>query len=373
VSDVGLEQKHELGLCVQCGKCTGSCPVSTGSRLNIRRLMRDALLTPEVEACAGGGELWNCTTCSACRMRCPKGLKPVDVVVDLRRALVEEGKIPRTVQEALEAVDVHGNPWGRNKRKRALWAEGLDVTMLDEGQRAETLFFVGCAASYDERVQKVARAVAGCLRRGGPEFAILGDRERCCGHEVRRMGEEGLFEVLAEENAELLKSSAGMLVTTSPHCYNAFANDYSGLDMPVMHYTQLLHDRIQSGSLKPARELSASVAYHDPCFLGKQNGVYEEPREVLKAIPALTLLEFDRSRERSLCCGGGGGRMWYEGEEGEERKAETRVREAVEMGATILATACPFCLLTMEDAAKTTGVEEKIRIADIAELVCEAI
>jgi len=233
---------------------------------------------------------------------------------------------------------------------------------------------VGCTPSYDPRGQPVARALARIMTAAGVDFGVLGPEESCCGNEVRRMGELGLFEMLAEEHGELLRSiGARQLVTVSPHCFNTFKNEY-GLDgLEVLHYTQLLARLIDEGRLQFAGALNATVTYHDPCFLGKQNHVFDEPRAVLQAIPGLRLVEMDRRRERSLCCEGGGGRMWAEGTNLEERLAHQRVHEAAETGAEILAVACPFCLLTLEDAVKAQGLEDRLQVRDINELVDQVL
>lgn len=369
MGEEALIQRYGLLGCIQCGRCTGGCPISIGSGLNTRLLIYQTLIGRTFPSEA---QLWDCTTCSTCKSRCPKGLAPVDLIVGLRAELVEKGKVGPTVRDAFEGVFKHGNPWGRARAKRSEWAKDLDVKNIQEG--GEILYFVGCAASYDPRVQEVTKALVGIFNQAGVDFGILGDEETCCGNEVKRMGEEGLFEMLVEDNSELLgKYSLECMVTTSPHCYNVFRNEYNGLDFLVKHYTQLLCGLIEKERLSPSKKVEKIVTYQDPCFLGKQNGIFEEPRLILKSIPGLQFIELDRSRERSVCCEGGGGRMWVEASYAGERLAESRVKEAAEIGAQVIATACPFCLLTLEDAVKTTGLEEKLEIKDIAELVAEAL
>ena len=373
IENESFYEKYELFGCIQCGKCTGGCPVCLNSPLNIRRLMHEALVLDNLESIYQKDELWACTSCKTCTIRCPRELRPSDLIIGMRTALIEEGHIPKTLIEALESAYKYGNPWGSLKNKRTEWADGLDLKVVSQGDEAEHLYFVCCTAAYDTRVQNVARAMVTCFRQVGLDFATLGNDETCCGSEIRRVGEEGLFEMLMEQNLENLKAhNVHSIVTTSPHCYNALKNDYAQDGMEVRHYTQVLADALED-SHPFSKEVRKVVIYHDPCFLGKQNGVFDEPRQILRAIPGVSLIDFDRCREKSLCCEGGGGRMWVEASDQGPRSAEIRVRDAVEAGAEILATACPFCLLTLEDAAKTTGNEEKLRVMDISEILVESL
>lgn len=369
-----LAEKYELFGCTQCGKCTSGCPVSLKSPLNIRRLIREVMLSKDSKAAFERKELWDCTTCSTCTVRCPRGLEPHELIIGVRAALIEEGRVPTTVRDALEGVFKHGNPWGRIRSKRSEWATGLGVKDFSQGDKAEILYFVCCGLSYDPRLQEMAKASVKSFTKAGVDFGILGNEETCCGSEVRRMGEEGLFEMLVEDNLKLFHNyGITQIVTSSPHCYDVFKNKYKDDKIEVRHYTQYVLDLIRQGKLTFSNELKKVVIYHDPCYLGKQNKVFDEPRSIISAIPGVTLVEFDRSRERSLCCEGGGGRMWVEASDSGERLAQIMIREAVDMGAEIVATACPFCLLTLEDAVKVTGYGGKIQVKDIMELVAEAI
>lgn len=345
------------------------------SSLNIRRLVCELVVREDQRSIYENSRLWDCSTCSTCSIRCPRGLKPHEVIISLRSALVEEGNVPATVRDALEGTFKHGNPWAISRQKRSQWAIDLEIKDFSRGDKAEVLYFVGCAPSYDLRGQEVARALTKTFAAAGVDIGILGNEESCCGNEIHRMGEEGLFEILRENNLELFhKYSVGQIVTTSPHCYNVLKNEYEDNSFEVEHYTQLLARLIETGKLTFARRVEKRVTYHDPCFLGKQNGVFDAPRAVLRSIPGLALVDFDRSRERSLCCEGGGGRMWVEADDpSAERLAAIRVRDAVDLGVEVLATACPFCLLNLEDAVKTSGLEEKLQVRDIAELVVEAL
>jgi Fe-S oxidoreductase len=374
-----MAEQLELFGCIQCGKCTGGCPVARKTTLNIRSLIYHMLVDSDMDV-DSHQELWDCTACFTCVERCPKDVEPAELVISLRGELVESGRVPETVGTALMGIFRQGNPSGMARQDRELWAEGMEESLEQAKEAAkegcDLLYFVGCIPSYDQRIQPVARALLRTFENAGLDVGTLGTEESCCGNEVRRMGEVGLFEMLAEENGELFRSvGAGEMVTTSPHCFNTFKNEY-GLDgVDVMHYTQLLAGLIERGELTfPGSVVGEGedkklVTYHDPCFLGKQNQIYEEPRAILEAIPGVKLVEMDRNRERSLCCEGGGGRMWVEGTNLEERLAFQRVEEAAETGADILAVACPFCLLTLEDAVKVRGLDEQLQVMDIMELV----
>lgn len=362
-------QKYSLLECIQCGICTGSCPVSRKAKLNIRRLMYDITLSGEL-IIPSENELWSCTTCSTCEVRCPKRLSPFSVLTDIRDIVIEKGQVAPTIRNALESIYKQGNPWGRIRSKRSEWAEELQIKQVSEG--AELLYFVGCTPSYDPRVQKVARALATCFDKAGVNFCTLGNEEGCCGSEVHAMGETALFDLLVQENLAIFDNyGIKRVVTISPHCYDAFNNRYGKTNFEVQHYTQYVADLIEENKLTFSKKVKKTIVYHDACFLGQRNNVYDEPRNIIESIPGVNLIEMDRSKERSLCCEGGGGRMWIEVPG--ERLSEIRVRDAVDVGAEILATACPFCLLNLEDAVKTTDCEDAIQVMDIAELVSKAI
>jgi Fe-S oxidoreductase len=374
-----MAEQLELFGCIQCGKCTGGCPVARKTTLNIRTLIYHMLVDSDIDV-RSHEELWDCTACFTCVERCPKDVQPAELIIALRGELVESGRIPETVGTALMGIFRQGNPSGMARQDRELWAEGIESN-LEEAKKAaqegcDLLYFVGCIPSYDQRVQPVARALMRTFGKAGLDVGTLGTEESCCGNEVRRMGESGLFEMLVEENGELIRSvGARQVVTTSPHCFNTFKNEYGLDEMEVLHYTQFLARLIEEGELTFGGSLASeegdkkAVTYHDPCFLGKQNQIFDEPRAILEAIPGVKLVEMDRNRDRSLCCEGGGGRMWVEGTNLEERLAFQRVQEAADTGADILAVACPFCLLTLEDAVKVKGLDEQLQVMDIMELV----
>jgi Fe-S oxidoreductase len=363
---------YQLNVCIQCGTCIGGCPVKFRSPLNMRRLVRQTYITNDPSSLFKRPELWACTTCSTCSLRCPAGVKNVELIMGIRNFLANQGEVPSTVRDALENTLLHGNPWGRFRDRRADWAKDLGVKVLGE-ETSEILLFVGCAPSYDPRVQNVSTALVKIFQKAELDFGILGKKETCCGNEIRRMGEQTLFKKLAKDNSALFKKlGVKRIITISPHCFNAFKNEYPDMGISVQHYTQVLADLIETGKIKMLKGLGIRATYQDPCFLGKQNLIFDEPRKILSSMPGIQFLEMERSRERSFCCEGGGGRMWTEvGTEG-KRNGEIRIREAIGLGAKVVATACPFCLLTLEDATKTSGLATDIMIRDIAELVVEA-
>ena len=355
-------------LCFQCGLCTASCPWN-----NVRTFMPHKIITQSKFGLIKHGveDWWFCTTCNMCLSRCPRGVSTTEIMLALRRTLVEEGRVPITLRDALEAVFKQGNPWGRARGKRSEWAEGLGIKDVTQGNKADMLLYVGCAPSYDPRVQKISRALVNIFSKAGIDVGILGNEETCCGNEVRRMGENGLFEMLVEHNLELFhKYNISQIVTISPHCYNAIKNEYKDNKIEVKHYTQFLAELVDTGKLTLSNPFEKVVAYHDPCYLGRHNGLYDEPRRILKGIPGLKLVEMPDYRENSLCCGGGGGRMWVETEK-EERFSDLRINQAVEVGAKVLATSCPFCILNLEDSVLTMDKGDELEIKDISEIVQE--
>ncbi|MGD1995025.1 MAG: (Fe-S)-binding protein [Anaerolineae bacterium] len=357
--------------CIQCGKCTGGCPVSITTALNVRFLIYETLVDVMSDP-SHMEELWDCTCCFTCVERCPKDVRPADLIISLRGQLVESGRIPPTIGDALMSTFRQGNPLGFAREDRAAWAEGLEVASTEEEH--EFLLFTCCSSAYDQRAQGGTKALARTLQAAGVDFGYLGIRESCCGNEVRRVGEMGLFEMLVEEGKPLLEETGvRRIVTTSPHCFNTLKNEYGLEEIEVVHYSQLVAQLLDQGQLTFSGETERRVTYHDPCFLGKQNQVFDEPRAVLRAIPGVEFVEMDRIRERSMCCEGGGGRMWFEGTNSEERLAFQRVHEAAATGADVLAVACPFCLSMLEDAVKVQGLEETLQVMDIMQLVAEAL
>lgn len=365
-------EKYDLLGCIQCGRCTGGCPVTARSNLNVRRFVYDAYFQEKLDELSRLAEVWDCTACHTCAVRCPKGLKPLEVLLGLRSLMVESGKVQPTVRDALESVFLEGNPWGKPRATRCDWMKDLDVKIAQPGQAVENLFFVCCTICYDPKVQVIARQLVRLLNRMEVDYGFIGEQESCCGSEVLALGEDYLFEEIVENNTVFLNQfEAKKLVTLSPHCLSTFKSRYPGLQVPVIHYTELLSGMLDN--LKPLfkGKLPGRIVFHDPCYLGKQNLIFEPPRDLLRALGGAELVEFNRSRERSLCCEGGGGKMWVETESTRERLAETRIKDARDLGAQVVAVSCPFCVLTLDDAVKSLGYEEEMRVAEITELLGE--
>jgi Fe-S oxidoreductase len=303
----------------------------------------------------------------------------IDKIVDLRRGMVDDGKVPQSLQKPLKALESRGNPYGKMEKKRADWANAKEfqqvchVQTLDKNNGAETLYFVDSITSYDDRIQSIGRATAKILNHLGEKFGILGSAEKDSGHEVRRFGEESLFMALRDRNVDAIRASgAKRIVTADPHAYNALKHDYEGVP-PVEHISQVIARGVKSGKIKLSPAENGNVyTYHDPCYLGRHNQVYDDPREVLDAIPALKRVEMSRSRDRSFCCGGGGLMLFYEPKE-EQRMGVKRVQMAAEAGANVIVTACPFCMVNLEDAIKVGGLEGKMTAIDLTELVAQQL
>ena len=360
-------------LCFQCGLCDVVCPWNRVRTFSMRKLVREATFgLTDIES----EEMWRCTTCGKCPQQCPRDVKQIESGVALRRIATEYGVFPtavkpiRTISGSLVG---EGNPFGEERAKRANWAEGLSVKTFTEGM--EVLYFPGCYLSYDPRLKKVAQATADILNLAGVDFGILGTKENCCGESIRKTGDEGVFKLLAKENIKtFIDNGVKKILVSSPHCYHTFKNEYPEfmVKFEVIHISQYLFELINEGRLELTKEYGKKVTYHDPCYLGRHNGIYDEPREVLKKIPGLELNEMPDSLEDSLCCGGGGGRIWMETPKG-ERFCDLRVEQAIDVGAEVLATSCPYCIANFEDSRLTLDVTENIEIKDITEIIQEVI
>ncbi len=363
--------------CYQCGMCDSLCPWNRVIDFSMRRIVRQATFgMTEIET----EDIWRCTTCGRCHQRCPRGVKTIDLTISLRKVANEYGVFPahvRPVKTANASLVAEGNPLSEERKKRADWAKGLGVQQFDE--EMEILYFPGCYLCYDPRMKKVAKATVNILNKAGVEFGILGEQESCCGESIRKTGDEELFKQLAKENIKaFIDNGVKRILVSSPHCYHTFKNEYPDFFMvnfEVIHMTQFLFDLINEGRLTFSKEYNKKVTYHDPCYLGRHNGIYDEPREILKRIPGLELVEMIDTREDSLCCGGGGGRVWMETVKG-ERFSDLRIEQALAVGADVLATSCPYCITMLEDSRKTMEDQEAaeaLEIKDITEIIQEVI
>jgi len=359
--------------CYQCGKCDTVCPWNNVRKFYVRKLINQSkfgVVPFESE------DIWLCTTCGRCVQGCPRGVEIIDVMRAVRRLMVPDGVVPasipnlRSVMTSLASV---GNPWGQAPKDRANWANDLGVKEFDE--TTEILYFPCCYPSYDPRLKKVAQATVNILNKAGVNFGILGSKELCCGESVRKAGNEALFKRLAKENIKtFIDSGVKKILVASPHCYHTFKNEYREfkVNFEVVHISQFLFQLIRDGKLKITKEYKKKVTYHDPCYLGRHNGIYDEPREVLTKIPGLELREMAETRENSLCCGMGGSRIWMETAKN-ERFSDIRLKQANDVGAEVLATACPYCITQFEDSKLSLKDNAALQIMDITEILQEVI
>jgi Fe-S oxidoreductase len=393
LEDLTWKERLDLYACTECGRCQDACPAwNTGKPLSPKLLvmdLRDHLLEEGgriLEARAAGTEtspvplvpdvvddevVWACTTCGACMQECPVDIEHIDHIVDLRRNLVmAESRFPAEAGSMLRNLETSDNPWGAPQAERASWAEGLDVRVIAEGERApEYLYWVGCAGSFDDRAKAVSRAVAKLLERAGVSFAILGPRELCTGDPARRIGHEYLFQTFAERNVATMNGvGVTRVIANCPHCFNTLRNEYPdyGGRFEVIHHTQLFERLVSQGRLRPTEPVPELLAYHDPCYLGRHNGVYRDPRRLLGAVPGLETTEMPRHAERALCCGAGGSRMWLEERIGKRINRE-RMDEAASTGAGAVGVACPYCLIMLGDGSSDRG--GGVAVLDVAQVL----
>jgi len=360
-------------LCYQCGKCDTVCPWNRVREFSVRRMINQAkfgVVPFESE------DLWLCATCGNCVEQCPRGVEIIDVMRAMRRLLVPDGVVPASIpnlRSFMTSIASVGNPWGQEPEERANWAQDLGVKEF--GEDIEVLYFPCCYLSFDPRLKQVAQATATILNKAGVDFGILGSKENCCGESVRKVGNEALFKRLARENIKtFIDSGVKKILVSSPHCYHTFKNEYPEfmVNFEVVHISQYLFQLIDEGRLTLTKEYEKKVTYHDPCYLGRHNGIYDEPRAVLKSIAGLELREMADAREHSLCCGMGGGRIWMETLKS-ERFSDLRLQQAIGVGAEVLATACPYCITQFEDSRLSLDDSEAIQIKDITEILQEVI
>jgi Fe-S oxidoreductase/nitrate reductase gamma subunit len=403
IQDFTWKDMLDWDACTRCGRCTDNCPAHlSGKPLNPKKVLQDlkgrwqeeapAILRNKVEKkeeqtenpgaaekqsiigmVISTDEIWNCTTCFACQEVCPVWAEPMGKLSEMRRNLVlEQATIPETAEGALRSIEDRGHPWRGTLLTRTDWAEGMDVKVLADNSNVDYLFWVGCTEALEDRSVKVARAIAGILQKSGVNFGILGQEESCCGDPARRMGNEYLYQIQAQKNIELMETyNVKKIITGCPHCYNTLKNEYPqfGGEFEVIHHTEFILGLLREGKLGDIKGYKETVAYHDACYLGRYNNIFETPRDILKTIPGINLVEMDRSRERSFCCGAGGGHLWLEEQKEGERINVMRTEQVMAVKAGIIATACPYCLQMFQDGIKTRSVEESVKVMDIAEIV----
>jgi len=404
IEEFTWKQLLDLFSCSECGRCSDNCPAQlTGKKLSPKFLMIDMkhhLQEVGYVADGSGGSdeegltnsdgsprkeligevidtdvIWACTTCRACMEFCPVLNEHIPKILEMRRyKVLMEGDFPAEAQTTLRNMENNSNPWGVGYSERANWCQDLDIPImaeLENPQEVEYLFFAGCAASFDDANKKIARSVVRLLKRAGVNFAYLGVEEPCCFETARRIGNEYLFQEMAKANIELFQGyGVKKIITACPHGYNTLKNEYPqfGGNFEVYHHTEILDDLVRKGKLNPTEPVNETVTFHDSCYLGRHNDVYEPPRNILKSIPGLKLVEMDRNHRRSLCCGAGGGRMWMEEHEG-VRINNVRTEAALKTGASCVATACPYCVAMFDEGIKNFEKEESFKLHDVAELL----
>jgi Fe-S oxidoreductase len=359
--------------CYQCGLCDTVCPWNRVRKFSMRRIVREATFgLTDIES----EDIWRCTTCGKCPQVCPRDVRQIQSGMALRRIATEYGVFPHAVQpirRVSASLDAEGNPLNEDRKKRADWAKGLSVKPFTEGM--EILYSPGCYLSYDPRGRRIARATVEILNKAGVEFGILGTEESCCGESIRKTGDEAVFKRLARQNIRaFVEHGVKKILVSSPHCYHTFKNEYPEfmVHFEVIHISQFVFQLIAERRLALTKDYAKRVTYHDPCYLGRHNGVYDEPREALKKVPGLELGEMPESRKNSFCCGGGGGRIWMETPKG-ERFSDLRLDQAVGIGAQVLATSCPYCITNFEDSRVSRRDSDVIEVKDVTEIIREAI
>ncbi len=360
--------------CYQCGMCDTVCPWNRVAKFSMRKLVREATFgLTELDS----EDIWRCTTCGKCPQICPRDVRQIHSGVALRRIATEYDVFAGSaspIPGVAASLRAEGNPFGEARSKRADWAKELNVKRFTDGM--EILYSPGCYLSYDPRGKKVARATVEILQAAGVDFGILGTEESCCGESIRKTGDEALFKSLARQNiGNFVSQGVTKILVSSPHCYHSFKNEYPEfkVNFEVIHITQFIHQLLAEGRLKLTKEVAKNVTYHDPCYLGRHNGVFDEPRAALAAVPGLKFTEMAESKKNSFCCGGGGGRIWMETPKG-ERFSDLRMEQAVSTGAQVLATACPYCITNFEDSRlNRADGGASIEVKDITEIIREAL
>ena len=374
ITDVIVENGGQsFQLCYQCGICDVVCPWNRVRSFSMRKLVRQANFgLTDIES----EDIWRCTTCGNCPQRCPRGVNQIEVGVSLRRIATEYDVFPEAVTPIITVADslrAEGNPFNMERSERANWAKELNVRTFTEGM--EILYSPGCYLSYDPRMNTVAAATVKILNEAGVDFGILGAKESCCGESIRKTGNEEVFRGLAKENIKnFIDNGVKRILVSSPHCYHSFKNEYPefNVNFEIVHMSQFLSELMDAGRLKPTKEYNKKVTYHDPCYLGRHNDIFDAPRNVLKHVLGAEVTEMADFRENSLCCGGGGGRIWMETPK-KERFADLRLQQALDVDAEVLVTTCPYCITNFTDSALGLPEGRALEIKDITEIVAEVI
>jgi Fe-S oxidoreductase len=362
--------------CMQCGLCTGTCPYrlvngAASEEFNIRLVQRQGQLG--LEGFESEDCLYACTTCRACVQACPRGVDIIGNVRGMRSMMAEAGTIPASLKPIAGSLHAQGNPWSGERDKRTEWIKDAEVPTFSED--TEYFLSICCTSCFDVRSQNIARSVAKSLTAAGISFGIIGNEESCCGESIRKIGDEELFQKLAQSNIELYNSKGvKKIIVTSPHCLSTFKDDYPELggEYEVVHYSELLSQAVADGKLSLSGDDAGPIAFHDPCYLGRHNELYDPPRDLLEALPGADKKELARSRHDSVCCQGGGGRVWMETPAG-ERFAELRITDALESGAKTLVTACPYCITMLEDSCNVMGKGEELKVKELSEVIAERV
>jgi Fe-S oxidoreductase len=406
IQDFTWKDLLDFYACAECGRCHINCPAQlTGKTLSPREVIHHlkehlletgpALLIPKTEPSSENQaeasakamigdvvteeEIWACTTCGACQEVCPVNIEHIRKIIEFRRNLVlSQSKMPESAQLMLRNMQQRGHPWAgvQSMRLRGDWTSDLDIKVLADGDSVNTLFWVGCTGALVERNVNATLSMTRVLKAAGVDFGVLGEAETCCGDPARRAGYEFQFQMMAEQNIEIFKSfNIKEIITTCPHCYNTMKHEYPkyGGDFKVVHYTEFILDLIKQGKLKLTNELNYKLTYHDPCYLGRYNSVYDEPRQILQSIPKAKLEDMERSKDTGFCCGGGGGLMWIEEQPGTTKISHMRIEDVIKTGVETVVAACPYCLQMFEDAIEHKGMKESLKARDLVEIVEEAM
>ncbi len=388
LSELTMKQRLDTLSCVECGRCTQVCPANLAEKpLDPKKIITKMRDTAEAAGKADkdlweeqvylNNELDACTTCGACMEECPMNIEHVDLIMDLKRyKALTLGQLPPAAADATNKIRVNGNPWGISQDERFKWAEGQDVPVAVEGEKIDYLYYVGCAGSYDASNQKVVKDTVMLLKKAGVNFAVMGKTEKCNGDPIRRFGDEyTFFEIAIENIANMNKYTFDKVVTHCPHCLHTIGKEYAKFDdgdFDTVHHTELLSQLVRDGKLQPKKSINEEVTFHDPCYLGRHHGEYNAPRSILEAIPGLKVTEMEKNKDKALCCGMGGGNMWYELDEG-KHLAENRLEEIGETKAPKLATACSYCMINFNSSKGTVSTTENLEVEDIAQILAKSI